>query len=180
MVAWTRAVMGEWMSRIWVLKINEGKLGFANRLGIWVRSSVRMPLRFSFWVNPKMKRVIRQWLTIKLEMYFIVEDYREDWGGKRQFRTDLKNELLWITFTLCSQLTDKQETLKGDFQKCTSWIQSHRRLSCVIENSTKIRPYSLSFSFLRISCLTQPEGRTFVTNHHHTETYIVHEWRLVS
>lgn len=34
MVAWTRAVTGEWMSRIWVLKINEGKLVFANRLGI--------------------------------------------------------------------------------------------------------------------------------------------------
>lgn len=46
--------------------------------GYEVNRSVKMPLRFSFWVNSKIKGVMRQWLKIKLEMYFTVEDHRED------------------------------------------------------------------------------------------------------
>lgn len=45
-------------------------------VGYKIQRSVRMPLRFSFHVNP-MKGVMRQRLKVKLETSFTVEEVRE-------------------------------------------------------------------------------------------------------
>lgn len=106
-------------------------------------------------------------------MFFLLwkRPQRGAWGGQRGFISDLRNGPLWMSFTPCSCLLDKQETLKGGFQEYTWWMQIDRRFSRVIESSTKIRPVSCLFSSWDYLAWPTLQEEHFVTNHHHTGTY---------